>query len=103
MQDATFNDHNENPNATIAQELDGEIRIFPNPTAGAFFVDLSGVEVAGEKTIVVRNYLGQLVKNQEAAATDLATVEMGNVGTGFFTVEVVFEDGSKVVRKILVR
>lgn len=103
MQDATFNDHNENPNATIAQELDGDIRIFPNPTAGAFFVDLSSIEVAGEKTIVVRNYLGQLVKNLEDAATDLVTVEMGDVGTGFFTVEVVFEDGSRVVRRILVR
>jgi hypothetical protein len=103
MQDQTFNGHNETPNATIAQELDGDIRIFPNPAEGVFFVDLSRVEVFGEKMMVLRNYLGQLVKIVENAGTDLVTVQMENVGTGFFTVEIVFEDGSSVVRKILVK
>jgi hypothetical protein len=53
--------------------------------------------------MVLRNYLGQLVKIVENAGTDLVTVQMENVGTGFFTVEIVFEDGSSVVRKILVK
>lgn len=102
MQDATFNDHNENPNATVAQLLDGEIRVFPNPTSAAFYVDLTKVEGFNKNTVLVQNYLGQTVALFDNTALDLVEISTESLGTGFFTVSVVFEDGSRVVRKVLV-
>lgn len=103
MQEATFAQNNEEePNATIAQLQQSNIRIFPNPVSQLFYIDLSQLEGIHQRTILVSNYLGQTVHTLENTTTEMIQISTDNFGAGFYTVQVVFEDGSKVTRKILV-
>jgi len=63
---------------------------------------LTKVEGFNKNTVLVQNYLGQTVAYFDNTALDLVEISTENLGTGFFTVSVVFEDGSRVVRKVLV-
>jgi hypothetical protein len=82
----------------------GAVRVFPNPTAGQLFVDLSSW-TEQEVRLTVFNTVGQQVLQQvSVAASTVVSMELpANTAPGLYYLEVVAADGTREVKRIVVR
>jgi hypothetical protein len=90
--------------AEAAWEQQNSMLLFPNPTTGALFADLSDWQ--GKKVqIQITNAVGQLFHTIKLVANeDLLRIEMPQGATnGIYLMEVVPEDGKKEVMRFMVQ
>jgi hypothetical protein len=80
------------------------VRVFPNPTAGQLFVDLSSW-TEQEVRLTVFNTVGQQVLQQvSVAASTVVSMELpANTAPGLYYLEVVAADGTREVKRIVVQ
>jgi hypothetical protein len=90
--------------AEVALEQQNSLLLFPNPTQGVLFADLSDWE--GKKVqIQVTNALGQLIHTMKlVAGEDLLRIEMPQGATnGIYFMEVAPENGKKEVMRFMIQ
>jgi len=75
-----------------------DIKIYPNPTNGEFYVDLGRIEE--DINIIVRNSIQQIVSNGNYSNVSKVKLEVG-LSKGIYFVEVTPLNGSKSVFKVV--
>jgi hypothetical protein len=98
----TYNGHLPCEVPTATQNLTGkniEVRIFPNPSTGGFFVKLNDPEIKALQSVLVFNSSGQLVYQKEQVG---AVLEISGLTQGAYFLKISFEHG-EISRKIIVQ
>ena len=98
--DATTIVFGEAPNATIDNELNADISIYPNPASGAFFVKITNAP--SEKVqLTVRGIDGRVMVIQQRNAYETMEIDATNFSAGVYVVELMMEEGV-AVRKLVI-
>jgi len=74
------------------------VRIFPNPTAGKFTIDLSG-EKSGAVKILIYNLTGQLVRTTGAVDDGIIELDMTENPSGIYLI--IIQSGGRYISEIL--
>ncbi len=85
-------------------EFTGQMTVYPNPTTGQLFVNLSSWN--GQRVnLRVLNVTGQQVQRTEVEASTEATALQlpGNLTSGFYYLEMTAADGTKQVKRLVVQ
>ena len=84
------------PLSAISIENSNQIKIFPNPSTGQFFIDLEEVEI---DQIRVHNYLGQDLLNQDFNPS--SSIDLSNLDKGYYFLELT-NARNRYLKKILI-
>ncbi|NPA68334.1 MAG: T9SS type A sorting domain-containing protein [Chlorobi bacterium] len=89
-------------NTKTVSNIISKVIIYPNPVTGSEFYVKSDKLI---KKVEVINVLGQKVKtiNNQTDIPYNILVETSNLNKGMYMVQVTFEDGNKVINKIIVK
>lgn len=81
---------------------DGNFVFYPNPTSDIVTVSLSNTENS-IASIVVYDVLGKTILTQKATNVATQTIDLSNVTTGMYFIEVTTDSNLKVVKKLMVK
>ena len=73
--------------------------IYPNPSAGVFYIMVGSVEE--EVTLTVTNTLGQIVKTQKGNTAVRQTIDIRDAALGTYFVEISTPSNGKTVKKVV--
>ncbi|MFT5746003.1 MAG: extracellular elastinolytic metalloproteinase [Saprospiraceae bacterium] len=90
----------EQPNATIDNELDAEISIYPNPAQSKFFVKMDNAP-SERVQLTIRGIDGRVILVQQRNAFEIMEINVSNFSAGVYVVELLMEEGI-AVRKLVV-
>lgn len=98
--DATTIIFGEEPNATIDNELNADISIYPNPATAQFFVTIA--DAPSEKVqLTVRGIDGRIMLIQQRNAYETMEIDASSFSAGVYVVEMLMEEGI-AVRKLVI-
>ncbi len=83
--------------------LNEGIKVYPNPNSGRFNVEFT--DVNGTYSITMRNIVGQIVAQERVnvAGNNVTTMNLDNLSSGLYLLEVADENGNRAVHKLTVK
>ena len=75
------------PSATEEILRPTAIKAFPNPTSGTLNIDLGEVDIQGEVVLNIYDMNGQLVQSQQRLAEQLMQIDVANLPTGHYLLQ----------------
>lgn len=85
------------PSSAGTNELENKLEIYPNP-----FENVINISSVGQiQEVVFRNALGQEVKRVQLDSAVSAEIDAADLESNLYLVELIFADGTSVVRKLL--
>lgn len=97
------NDDNCQPVSSADLVLNEGIKVYPNPNSGVFNVEFT--DVNGTYSIVMRNIVGQIVAQERVnvAGNNITTMNLDNLSSGLYLLEVADGKGNRAVHKLTVK
>ncbi|RYE14031.1 MAG: T9SS type A sorting domain-containing protein [Sphingobacteriales bacterium] len=83
----------------ISEELANSVNVYPNPATSQINVEMPGLAASA---ITVSNAIGQVVKKQVINASEKTVVDVANLGTGIYYVQIETAKGT-VTKKVSVQ
>ena len=85
-------------NLSVEEENIANIKMYPNPVNDVLTLDASHIAV---ETIRFYNLQGKLIKTITDPEADQIIISTGEMASGFYTVEVTAQNGSKQIQKLI--
>lgn len=85
----------------MAPTLDIEVSVFPNPSDGAFFLNIKS-EVEDAYHVRVVNLIGQSVWESDITANHRQEIDLSSAPKGVYFVQITVED-EKVVKRVILQ
>jgi len=79
------------------EELQNDIKIYPNPANATLFVEGTGL-----KTISIYNMLGQMLETVETGGKVTTTINISAYQPALYFVEITLENGRKMNRQLII-
>jgi hypothetical protein len=91
----------EAPGDENTNEDDIELKIYPNPTSGEFYIGLKGYELGAGCSVDVYDMTGNLVKHLSDISSETVQLDLADMPAGIYLVKV--SDGTRVETKPVVK
>jgi len=92
-------------NVEIKKKENPEIVILPNPSNGQFYIKFTGSDIQGSFEIQIKDVSGHLIVKQmiDGPATNgLIPVSAQNLNPGIYFLDILWQDGKRVVEKLVI-
>lgn len=91
------------PVSTSDVTLNSGIKVYPNPNSGMFNVEFT--DLNGTYSITMRNIVGQIVAQERVnvAGNNVTTMNLDNLSSGLYLLEVADNKGNRSVHKLTVK
>jgi hypothetical protein len=76
----------------VAPELQAQFELYPNPTSGLLYLDLSGLQTAEKVTLEVYNLSGEKIRSREVSGSGTESLDLSTYATGTYTIRILTAD-----------